>query len=146
MYSSIQNIKYSNMDMNNVFRVSDLFDMFQDTSISHTKSLNFEEDSIHARYVWLLLEWQIEINRLPMLYEDIEIFTHPYSNKGYFGRRSFYMNSVTNKEEFIVKADSTWMLYDTVEKRSSRVENNHFPYQLFPAIEMELEKTKFWVN
>lgn len=146
MYSLTQNIKYSNMDMNNVFKVADLFDIFQDTSISHTRSLNFEEDSIYARYVWLLLEWQIEINRLPKLYEDIEVFTHPYSNKGYFAKRSFYINSITQQEEFIVKADSTWMLYDTVEKRSTRVENKNFPYQLFPAIDMELEKSKFWVN
>lgn len=146
MYSLIQNIKYSNMDMNNVFKVSDLFDIFQDTSISHSRSLNTEEDSIHARYVWLLLEWQIEINRLPMLYEDIEVFTCPYSNKGYFGRRSFYINSLTEHKEFIVKADSTWMLYDTVEKRTSRVEGKNFPFKLVPAIEMNLEKAKFWIN
>lgn len=146
MYSLTQNIKYSNMDMNNVFKVADLFDIFQDTSISHTRSLNFEEDSIYARYVWLLLEWQIEIKRLPYLYEDIEVVTLPYSNKGYFGRRSFYINSISQQEEFIVKADSTWMLYDTVEKRSARVDSKNFPYKLFPAIDMELEKEKFWVS
>lgn len=146
MFYVTERAKYSDLDCHGVFKVCNFFSLFQDTSIAHTMSLNLPENPLYTRYVWILTEWQLEINQLPHLEEKMEIFTAPYSNKGFFSKRFFYIPSDDNSIEYMVKADTNWILYDTQEKRTTRVDDKDFPYELFAPIEMKTEKQKFWVQ
>lgn len=114
MYSFDSRIRYSEVDQNCKLSLDKLIDYFQDCSTFHSESvgLGVKETAADKR-CWMILNWYIEIDRMPELAEKVTIETWPYSFKSCRGGRSFGMKDEAGN--WIAKADSHWVYID-IEK------------------------------
>ena len=111
MYSFNSRIRYSEVDSNAILTLESLIDYFQDCSTFQTQDGPATMEYLRERDIaWVLSSWQIEINRLPRLCEEVTIGTVPYMIKGPLGLRNFFMD--TYEGERLAVANSVWTLYD----------------------------------
>lgn len=112
MYSFDSRIRYSETDSEGRLTLEALLDYFQDCSTFQSEDLG-----VGLRYLaeknaaWVLSSWQVVIDRLPDLCEQVTIGTFPYAFKGCFGNRNFFLK---DKEGlFLAKANTLWTYLDT---------------------------------
>jgi acyl-ACP thioesterase len=111
MYSFNSRIRYSETDTNAELTIESLINYFQDCSTFHTQDGPASMEYLKSNgLAWVLNSWQIEINRLPKLCEEVTIGTVPYEIKGYFGLRNFFMD--TKEGERLAVANSEWTLFN----------------------------------
>lgn len=145
MFSINQKIRYSEVDKNGKLKLTNILDYMQDTSTFDTDKQGHDVNTVNAlNYAWVILEWQIEIIRIPKLYENIKVVTYPYNFKSFLGYRNYYIEDENN--EIIIKADSTWALVDTSTKKAIKIDRNIFSYDEENQLDMKLKKDKFWKN
>lgn len=112
MYSFESRIRYSETDSDGKLTLLSLMDYFQDCSTFQSEDLGGGLSFLRERkLVWVLSSWQIAIDRLPELGEQVSIGTFPYDFKGCFGFRNFFMKDGAGND--IAKANSMWTLLDT---------------------------------
>ncbi len=88
-----------------------LVDYLNDTAAHHSESLGYSMETLfHKGYSWILLSWNISINRWPRLREIINIETWISQLKRCFAYREFIIKDRQNKH--IIKASSRWIFYD----------------------------------
>lgn len=120
MYEITVRVRFSDIGMNNRFRLYELPKYFQDSSIEHSESLNIGIPYLRPNNLaWLLTSWQIDINRLPGYDERLTIRTWPYDFKGAFGYRNYVMLSAEG--EILAKAYAIWLHTDILAMRPVRV-------------------------
>ncbi|MCR5655977.1 MAG: acyl-[acyl-carrier-protein] thioesterase [Butyrivibrio sp.] len=111
MYTFDSKIRYTECDMDGVLTVESLVDYFQDCSTFQTQlGPATMEELKKDGLAWVISSWQIVINRLPKLGEDVTIGTVPYQIKGFIGLRNFFMD--TKNGERVAIANSMWSLID----------------------------------
>ncbi|WP_022768049.1 MULTISPECIES: acyl-[acyl-carrier-protein] thioesterase [unclassified Butyrivibrio] len=111
MYSFNSRIRYSETDTNAELTIESLINYFQDCSTFQTQDGPASMEYLKSNgLAWVLSSWQIEINRLPKLCEEVTIGTVPYEIKGYFGLRNFFMD--TREGERLAIANSEWILFN----------------------------------
>lgn len=145
MYSFKSKIRYSETDSRGKLRLESLLDYFQDCSAFQSESLGVGNKSMHDRgLIWVLSYWQILVDRFPDFYEDVEIGTFPYSFKGCFGQRNFFMKDKEGR--FLARADSLWSLLNGKTFRLTNIpEDVSARYQLEEKLPMEYEGRKIVV-
>ena len=93
--------------------------LFQDCSTFQSEDLGMGIDYLQGRNeAWWVSAWQVDIKRMPMLAENVEVGTYAYDFKGFYGYRNFFLKD--DSGEFLVKADSIWFHYDLDNKRPSK--------------------------
>ena len=89
-FSFDSRIRYSEVDSSCRLSLTGLTNYFQDCSVFHSQShdvgIRFLADNHIA---WVLSSWQICINRLPLLNEQVKISTWAYGMKAFYGYRNF---------------------------------------------------------
>lgn len=111
MYCFNSRIRYSECDCKCNLRLEALLNYFQDASTFQSEELGAGFSYLEPRnLVWVLASWQIDINRYPVLGEEVVIGTHPYDFKGFLGYRNFCM--MTKTGEILAQANSLWTLLD----------------------------------
>lgn len=111
MYTFDSRISYSETDSESKLTLEGLLDYFQDCSIFHSEDLGIGIEYLNERNLfWVLISWQIVINRYPGLGERVVVGTFPYEFKGCFGYRNFCM--LDEEGNYIAKANSLWALLD----------------------------------
>ena len=114
MYSFGSRIRYSEVDQNCKLSLDKLIDYFQDCSTFHSESVGLGVKETEAdKRCWMILNWYIEIDRMPELAENVSVYTWPYSFKSCRGCRSFGMKDKDGN--WIARADSHWVYVD-IEK------------------------------
>ena len=143
MYTFDSRIRYSETDENAVLTIGSLINYFQDWSTFQT------EDSgaglrwlMEQHLAWVLSYWQIDITRLPLLYEHVRIGTVPYSLKGFMGLRNYCMDALPDTgegaAEHLAVANSVWALMDMDKMVPARITEEHAScYHLEEKLEME---------
>ncbi|MCQ2081223.1 MAG: thioesterase [Lachnospiraceae bacterium] len=114
MYTFESRVRYSECDYREKLNIFALINYLQDCSTFHSENSGMGVLPLHEQnLVWVVSSWQIDISRFPSLGERITIGTFPYSFKGFFGRRNYFIKD--EKGEYVVKADSLWTLlnYET---------------------------------
>ncbi len=120
MYSFNSRIRYSEVDSNAVLTVESLIDYFQDCSTFQTQDGPATMEYLkEKKMAWILNSWQIVINRLPRLGEEVTIGTVPYKIGGLMGFRNFFMDTVDG--ERLSVANSIWTLFDYEKGTPCRV-------------------------
>ena len=161
MYTFDSRIRYSETDENAVLTVGSLINYFQDCSTFQTQDCGAGLDWLNAQHLaWVLSYWQIEIFRLPRLYEQVRVGTVPYALKGFMGLRNYYMDAVSEKgqtphppqavplllkekaEAFPIErlavANSVWALMDMEKMLPARITPEHAArYTLEEKLPME---------
>ena len=116
MYEYEKRIGFSECDTDRRLTVTALIDAFQDCSTFQSEDLNVGFDVLQKdNLVWVINYWELQIDALPHLCDYVTVGTFPYSFKGCFGLRNFYMKD--EKGDFLVKANSMWTLIDSVNVR-----------------------------
>lgn len=127
MYTYDGRIRYSEVDETQHLTILGMVNYLQDASTFHSaevgESINAFEEKHRA---WLLSYWDLEVLRLPELYETIVIGTCPVSTHGILADRNFW---IQKNDEYLVKARSIWFLMDTERGRPVRIaEEDIAPY------------------
>ena len=142
MYSFNSRIRYSETDKNAELTIESLIDYFQDCSTFQTQDGPASMEYLKERGIaWVLNSWQIEINRLPRLCEEVTIGTIPYEIKGFFGQRNFFMD--TKEGERLAVANSVWTLFNFEKGVPAKVTPEIIAaYPAEPRIEMDYSGRK----
>ncbi len=111
MYCMQGKVRYSEVDENCELTWDALIDYFQDCCVAQSEEMGIGITYLSdRRKAWVLNAWQICVDRLPVLNEEIIIETWPYAMKGLFGYRNFRM---TDKEgNCLAYANSIWVFVD----------------------------------
>jgi medium-chain acyl-[acyl-carrier-protein] hydrolase len=116
MYEIHGRVRYSEVDSEGILTVPSLINYFQDCSTFQTEDTGFSLSWLKAHgQGWYILSWQIDIDRLPKIGEEIEITTRPVAYKGLYAIRDFTME-YPGQDPF-VRARSIWVLMDLIHMR-----------------------------
>ena len=142
MYSFESRIRYSELDASEKLSIPALVNYFQDCSTFQSEELGVGLKYLHPRNLaWVVSSWQIQINRLPNLCEDVIIGTLPYEIKGFIGLRNFVMK--TKSGEQLAIANSQWTLLDMDRMVPVRADDNMISrYKPEPKLDMEYAPRK----
>lgn len=111
MYSFKSRIRYSEVDQNTFLTLDKLIHYFQDCCIFHSESVGLGLENLAGQgQCWMLTGWQIVIERMPKLMEEVRVCTWPYSFRGCNGGRNFRMEDEAGNA--IARADSGWVFID----------------------------------
>lgn len=146
MYCFNSRIRYSECDCNCNLRLEALLNYFQDASTFQSEELGAGfAYLVPKNLVWVLASWQIEVNRYPVLGEEVVIGTHPYDFKGFLGSRNFCM--MTKDGEMLARANSLWSLLDfRTMKPTIAPKELTDKYEIEPPLEMEYSGRKITVG
>lgn len=137
MYELKSKVRYSEAGSKNELTCHALLNYLQDSSTLHSEELGESGAQLFAQNMaWVLSFWQICIEDMPKLSEDICVKTWPYQTKGLFGLRNFCMENA--KGDTIVKANSIWVLIDPRTGRPIRIPDEvsaHYPDE--PKLDMD---------
>ena len=144
-FSFDSRIRYSEVDSSCRLSLTGLTNYFQDCSVFHSQShdvgIRFLADNHIA---WVLSSWQICINRLPLLNEQVKISTWAYGMKAFYGYRNFTLEDKDGST--LAYANSVWVLVDTRTGRPVKVPQEFADtYGLEPQLEMECAKRKLHI-
>lgn len=137
MYQLKSKVRYSEADSKSKLTHHALLNYLQDSSTLHSEELGESgAQLLEKNMAWVLSFWQICIEQMPALSEEITVSTWPYQTKGLFGLRNFCMEN--SKGEPIVKANSIWVLIDPRNGRPIRITDevsSHYPDE--PKLDMD---------
>ena len=142
MYSFESRIRYSEIDNRGKLTPEALMNYFQDCSTFQTQDGVVTMEVMHDRNIaWVVSSWQVVINRLPRLGEQVVIGTLPYELKGFIGKRNFFMD--TKAGERLAFANSIWSLIDIDKGVPSRITDDILQtYPLDHMLEMDYAPRK----
>lgn len=137
MYELKSKVRYSEANSKSELTYHALLNYLQDSSTLHSEELGESgAQLLEQNMAWVLSFWQICIEDMPRLSEDISVKTWPYQTKGLFGLRNFCMENA--KGDTIVKANSIWVLIDPRSGRPIRIPDEvsaHYPDE--PKLDMD---------
>jgi len=97
-----------------------LIDYLNETAGNHSKSFGYPLKSLFEQgYSWILLCWNVEINELPLLSEQIHIETWISQTKRCFAYREFIIKNKHN--HIMAKASSRWIFYNINKKKPAKI-------------------------
>ena len=113
-------VRYSETNADGLINLHKILEYFQDCCIFQSESIGYKiQEELDRDRGWFLLAWNVEIERFPVLGEELQIITEPYKMKGFYGYRRFMILDSENKE--LASADSLWLLMDLRKKIPQRV-------------------------
>ncbi len=123
MYSFNSKIRYTECDMDCILTVESLINYFQDCSTFQTQLGPATMEAMAEQgLAWVINSWQVVINRLPKLGEDVVIGTVPYQLRGMIGCRNFFMRTVEGEDLAI--ANSVWALINLEKGTPGRIDDS----------------------
>lgn len=123
MYCFESRIRYSECDVDSFLTIESLIDYFQDCSTFQTQEGPSNMEALEQKgLAWVLNSWQVVVNRLPKLGENVTIGTIPYELRGFLGLRNFFMR--TDKGEELAIANSVWSLINLEKGTPSRIDDD----------------------
>lgn len=137
MYQLKSKVRYSESSPDGRLTYHGLFNYLQDSSTLHSEELGESgAQLLEQNMAWILTFWQVCIEEMPKLSEDITVSTWPYRTKGLFGQRNFCVENAEGKR--IVKANSIWVLIEPGTGRLLRITDevsSHYPDE--PRLKMD---------
>jgi len=119
-YSFNSRIRFSEIGEDRQLTVNSIINYFQDCSNFHSEMLDLGIETLEKRQrAWMLSAWQININRRPVMGEEVTISTWPYDFKGFYGYRNFVLQ--TKSGEMIAYANSIWVYLNSVSGSPVRI-------------------------
>lgn len=136
-YQFESRVRYSEMGLDRRLTHVALVDYFQDCSTFQSEANGCGLDFLRAQgRVWMVVFWQIDILRLPVLGEKVTAKTWPYGFKAFYGYRNFTLEDGAG--QLLAKANSVWALLDVAGGRPEKVTAEQVRgYTLEPQLEME---------
>lgn len=136
MYTYNSRVRFSECNKDLKLSTSGLVNYFQDTSTFHSEDIDLGINFLNKLgCAWVLSYWYIEVKRMPVLGEKIELVTWPYGFKGVAGLRNFLMKTLDG--ELLACADTQWAYIDLERQRLKKVDDHQLSlYTLSPRYDM----------
>ncbi len=136
-YQFQSRIRYSEIGEDKRLTLPGLINYFQDCSTFQSEELGNGVDAMKAKgKVWVLAYWQIELERLPMLGEEVSVQTWAHAFKGFQGERNYQM--LDHNGQMTACANSLWIYIDLQTGHPVRVDQDvQTLYPIEPALKME---------
>lgn len=134
MYEFDGRVRYSETGKDGKLTLEAILNYFQDCTTFHSEEIGCGIEFLaEQKKVWVLLSWQIIVNRYPKFGEKIKIATKAYDFKRSFGYRNFMMYDEENV--CTAYANSVWLYMDTekmvpVRVNQEQVEKYHIEEKL----------------
>ena len=113
-------ILYQHIDCNFKLSIGSMLHFFTDLSLYHTEQSGFSFDYLEANdYYWVMTAMEIEIERYPMLNEEVIVSTEGYNLKKFNAYRIFDITD--NERNRIASAKSIYMLINHKRNRPMRI-------------------------
>ena len=137
MFEFVSNVRYSEVDYKCDLKWLSLLDYFQDCSVAHSEKLHVGTDFLAKNNVaWILIGWQIHLEKMPRLCDKIHVRTWPYEMKDFYGKRNFEM--VAEDGTRLAYADTTWVMVNASTGKPVKILPELLAaYEYEPRIEME---------
>lgn len=147
MHEMASRIRYSEIASDNQLKLSALLNYFQDSGTFETEDLGMTLDFFQeVERVWVLVSWQVVIDRLPRLGEEVIVGTFPYGFKGIMGMRNYYMKEAKSGV-MLAKANGIWTLVDTKKHGPARITTPIVErFSMEPKLEMEYAPRKIAIE
>ncbi|HLN19976.1 MAG TPA: acyl-ACP thioesterase domain-containing protein [Bacteroidales bacterium] len=98
-----------------------LFNYLQDIASDHAETLGFgRDDLLKDNRFWVLSRMYLEINRLPLWEETVDVSTWPSGTESLFALRNY---EVSGSDGVIIRGSSSWLILDRDSKRVQRPDN-----------------------
>ncbi|MDO5136087.1 MAG: thioesterase [Eubacteriales bacterium] len=111
-YSFTGRVRYSEIGENGCLTLPGILDYFQDCCTFHSEDIGQGMEVLKKRNrAWVLASWQVVVNRMPALGEELVVSTYPYEFKGFMGMRNFTMD--TRSGERLAYANTSWTNLNT---------------------------------
>lgn len=121
MYSFDSRVRYSEVNQERELTLESLIDYFQDCSTFQSEECGCGFDYLEPQNAaWMILSWQVQILRRPVLGEQISVQTWPYAFKAFYGYRNYVL--ADGQGGYLAKANSVWVLMDTVTGHPAKVD------------------------
>ncbi len=120
MYTYNKKILFSDIDQGAKMSLAGIMNAMQDCVNINSESIGKGIDYLlETRRTWFAINWYIEINRYPKMFEDVLVKTWPYDFTSSMGYRNVIIEDASG--EVIVAADSIWTLVDLDTGRPIRI-------------------------
>lgn len=137
MYQLNTKVRYSESNSKGRLTYHALLNYLQDASTLHSEELGESgADLREQNMAWILSFWQICIDELPKLSQNVVVSTWPYSTKGPFGLRNFCVDDEAGMH--MIRANSIWVLVNAESGRPIRITDevsSHYPDE--PKLDMD---------
>ena len=142
MYEFDSRVRYSESDKDGKLTLEAILNYFQDCTLFHSEDIGYGIECLSKENkVWVLLSWQIVVERYPEFGEKIKVATIAYDFRRSFGYRNFIMYDAMGKR--IAYANSVWLYMNSEKMIPIRIENNVAEiYQVEPKIDMDYADMK----
>lgn len=137
MYQMKGRIRYSEIGYKNELTPVGLVNYFQDCSTFQSEDVGLGLGYLKGiERAWLLSSWQIDIQRMPLMGEEVIVSTWPYDFKGFIGYRNYTMTDSDGNT--LAAANSLWTLVDLAKHCPVRVTEREIKgYQVHEKFDME---------
>lgn len=141
-YRMKHRIRYSEIGADHLVSISQIVRYFQDCSTFQSEDIGYGLRITEAKNrAWLLLSWQIIVDRYPAFGEKITIGTWAYDWKKFYGYRNFDMKDEAGNR--IAYANSIWIYTDTQTMLPVKLESKELEaYGTEPRIDMDYAPRK----
>ena len=128
-------VLYSDFDRSGNMRVSRLGNYFQECVNAHSQAIGRGIDyCINSGRTWYVIAWNIEVKRLPKMYDKVRLYTWGYAYKRSLGQRNVIMKDEAG--ETLAVGDSLWSLMDISKGTPLRIEDSDMEgYVIYPRSE-----------
>ena len=121
MYTFKSKVRFSETGKDSKVTIPHLISYFQDCSTLRGNEAGLgREKLIKMDRAWFLSSWQIVINSIPKIDENIEVETRAYEIKGFYGLRNFILYNAA--KEVCAYANSIWFYVDTKKGKPVKYE------------------------
>lgn len=137
MYTYNKKVLFSDVDATGRMSFGSMMDAMQDCININSESIGRGIDyMLEKKRTWFAISWNIEIRRIPKMFEEIIVKTWPYEFATSIGYRNVVVTDKYGKD--IVCADSMWTLMDMETKHPVRIgEEDAKGYEIEPRYPME---------
>ena len=109
MYEMKSRVRYSEVGADRKLTLISLIDYLQDCATFHSEDLGLGLDYLEEKNMaWVLVSWQIIVDRYPELGEDITVQTWAYGFRSFYADRNLVIRGP--HDEILARANSLWLL------------------------------------
>jgi medium-chain acyl-[acyl-carrier-protein] hydrolase len=113
-------VRYTECAPDLVMKKTALISRMEDTSVFHSESIGYGPKPYgEVQHAWIIVSWQILIDRMPVFNEKITTGTFAEGFRGFQGDRDFYVRDENG--DYLARAYSRWIYYDFKTQRPMRV-------------------------
>ena len=114
----------NDVDKNNKMKLTTYLRLMQEAGALHSQSNGYGANNRHITHkAWLVLSWKINIFSKPNWNEKIKIKTWLAKMDKIYFYRDFELSDCTGN--IIAKAESKWVMIDTVTKRVQKIDEKY---------------------